>query len=431
MTIAQLHSAFNSKQKTKQEVLSECFRAIDAQEGCLNAFISFADRQALWQKAGTPFRSDLPLDGIPFSLKDNFMTQTMRSTCASLMLDAFVPPYDATVCERLEKAGALLIGKTNMDSFAMGVATDTSHYKATRNPLNPSLSAGGSSGGSAAAVKSGMCLFSIASDTGGSARQPAAYCGAIAMKPTYGRISRFGLTAFANSLDTVSIITNNVADSLLILRCLSGVDGRDMTCVDAPPYQMPTKPRIAYMTHTFSDELEWLAQRLGDDGFQLTKVPSFFTTDWMDAYNDISAYEATSNLARFDGTRFGLRGPIDEVRNRGFEPSVKKRLAHGASLCTAQYRAALCVRQQIADNFHALFDRFDLLLCPANKVPAFTLGTEYTSLECDFFLAPANMAGLPALVIPYQTGGIQLIGPKWSEDLLYQIGHWIGERESA
>jgi aspartyl-tRNA(Asn)/glutamyl-tRNA(Gln) amidotransferase subunit A len=407
-------------------------------------------------RAGRPLG---PLDGAPVAIKDVFCTRAVRTTCGSRILENFVPPYDATPVARLAAAGAVLLGKTNMDEFAMGSSTEHSGFKLTRNPWDLSRVPGGSSGGSAAAVAGGLAVAALGTDTGGSVRQPAAFCGVVGLKPTYGRVSRYGLIAFASSLDHVGPITHDVRDAALVLQAVAGHDPHDATCVDepVPDYAAALADGVGglrlgvpreYFTEGLDPEVERAVRlaidRLRDLGAVLDEV-SLPTTDYgLAVYYIVAPAEASSNLARYDGVKYGLRVAgrdlIDmESRTRaaGFGAEVKRRIMLGTYALSAGYHDAYYGRAQkvrtlVKRDFEAAFERVDLLVAPTTPGVAFKHGEKEDPLAMylnDVFTVGGDLAGLPAVSVPCgfsSSGlpiGLQVIGRPFDEARVLRVAH--------
>jgi aspartyl-tRNA(Asn)/glutamyl-tRNA(Gln) amidotransferase subunit A len=403
-----------------------------------------------------------PLTGIPLSIKDLICTRGLRTTCASKMLDQFVPTYDATVIEKLRQAGAVIVGKVNMDEFAMGSTTEHSGFQITTNPWHADHSPGGSSGGSAASVAAGMCLGSLGSDTGGSIRQPASHCSVVGLKPTYGRVSRYGLVAFASSLDQIGPLTRNVRDCGLMMNAISGFDPKDSTSVrEAVPdftagLGRPVKGlKIGLPTEYFSAEgmdpdvkgaVDQAIVTLTDLGAEFVPVSLPHTPYAVAVYYVIAPSEASSNLARYDGVKYGLRD-MDQTelldmyrktRSRGFGLEVQRRIIIGTYALSsgyydAYYNKASQVRTLIIRDFKAAFESCDLLLSPVSPSPASRIGQDaedplkmYLS---DIFTISANLAGIPALSVPCGFDhrglpvGLQLMGRHFDEATLLNVAH--------
>ena len=409
-----------------------------------------------------------PLFGAPLALKDNLCWEGVATTCCSRILEGFVPPYSATVVERLLAAGAVVIAKSNMDEFAMGSSTENSAFKVTRNPWNPSQVPGGSSGGSAAAVASGMAPLALGSDTGGSVRQPAAFCGVLGLKPTYGRVSRYGLVAFASSLDQIGPLAREVEDLALLLGVIAGHDPRDSTsaAVEVPDYVAQSRGGVQglrvgvppeYFGAGLDAEVESGVRRalaaLRQAGAREVEVQLPHTRYAIATYYLICTAEASSNLARYDGVRYGLRARglddlgtmIARTRSEGFGREVKRRIMLGtyalsAGYYDAYYKKAQQVRTLIRRDFQSAFERCDLVLTPTTPTPAFGVGEKVEDplqmYLSDIYTVTANLAGLPALSVPVgfsRAGlpiGAQLLGPPFAEGVLLQAARVL-EQELA
>ena len=400
------------------------------------------------------------IDGIPAGIKDNICTKGVRTTCASKMLEDYVPPYDATVITKLKDSGFVMLGKLNMDEFAMGSSTENSAFKITKNPVDVSRVPGGSSGGSAAAVAAGEAAYTLGSDTGGSIRQPASFCRVVGMKPTYGRVSRYGLVAFASSLDQIGPITRTVCDNAIILNAVAGHDERDATSLDIQTgnFSRLIGKSIAGITIGLPDE--FFGDGLDDDvrrcvldaakayesmGAKIVSVSMPSVKHALAAYYVISSAEASSNLARFDGVRYGYRAKsFDDVaglylssRSEGFGKEVKRRIMLGTFALSsgyydAYYKKALQVRSLVKADFDSIFHKCDAILSPVAPTAAYRIG-EKTSDPLAMYLGdaysvPVNIAGIPALSLPCGKNaeglpvGMQLMGKDFTEDLLYQLG---------
>jgi aspartyl-tRNA(Asn)/glutamyl-tRNA(Gln) amidotransferase subunit A len=403
-----------------------------------------------------------PLTGIPLAVKDLICTRGLRTTCASRILENFVPPYDAEVIRRLKAAGAILLGKLNMDEFAMGSSTENSGFFPTHNPWDLSRIPGGSSGGSAAAVAAGMCLGALGSDTGGSIRQPAAHCGVVGLKPTYGRVSRYGLVAFASSLDQIGPLAKDVTDAALLLNAIAGHDPRDATAVPeaVPDYTAFLQKGLGGVTVGIPREyqaaagldpevaaaVEKAVALLRDLGAQCVDVSLPHAAYAVAAYYVIAPSEASSNLARYDGVKYGFRdtGKTDlmemyrSTRSRGFGREVKRRIIIGtyclsAGYYDAYYGKASQVRTLIRGDFEAAFKNCDVLISPVAPTPAFKIGEKIddplTMYLSDMFTLSANLAGIPGMSIPCgfsEAGlpiGLQLLGPHFSEGRLFRVAY--------
>ncbi|MBF0309067.1 MAG: Asp-tRNA(Asn)/Glu-tRNA(Gln) amidotransferase subunit GatA [Magnetococcales bacterium] len=447
------------------ELTRACLEAIRQQDATLNAFITVAEPQALAaaeQADQQLAKGDAPpLTGLPLAIKDIFCTTDMPTTCGSRMLKGFLSPYESTVTRRLRQAGAVLLGKTNMDEFAMGSSTETSHFGPTRNPWDPERTPGGSSGGSAVAVAAGLALGATGTDTGGSIRQPAALNGITGLKPTYGRVSRYGMVAFASSLDQAGPMTRSVEDAALLLQTMAGHDPLDATSIpeDPPRYAdslersvkglkigLPKEYFPAELTDAIRNPLHEAQELFRRLGAELVPVSLPHTSYAIQTYYILAPAEASSNLARYDGVKFGYRcqQPRDladlycRSRAEGFGAEVKRRIMLGTYVLSsgyydAFYRKAQKVRRLIADDFAAAFREVDVLLTPTAPDVAFRLGEKtddpVAMYLSDIFTINVNLAGLPALSLPcgLHEGrlpvGMQLIGPPLGEEVLFQTGH--------
>lgn len=400
-----------------------------------------------------------PLAGIPIALKDNLCTAGIRTTCASRILENFVPPYDATVVRKLRESGAIILGKTNMDEFAMGSSTEFSAFYPTANPWNPAMVPGGSSGGSAAAVAAGEALAALGSDTGGSIRTPASFCGVVGLKPTYGRVSRYGLVAFGSSLDQIGPLTRDVTDAALLLAAIAGHDPNDSTTLDwpVPDYREALRPdvkglRIGVPREYFVEGMDPLVAqavrqailKIGSLGASVDETSLPNTRYALAAYYIVAPAEASANLARYDGVKYGLRVPgadvwemFDRTREVGFGPEVKRRIMVGTFTLSAGYHEAYYLRAQkvrtlIKQDFDRAFQEFDVLAVPTTPTPAFPIGARIEDPVAmyltDVFTVTVNAAGIPGLVVPCALVhglpvGLQLLGRAGSEETLLRVGY--------
>jgi aspartyl-tRNA(Asn)/glutamyl-tRNA(Gln) amidotransferase subunit A len=423
----------------------------------LNAFVSFSYETALEAAQGVDERVraglPLPLAGVPVAVKDNICTLDLPTTCGSRILEGYRSPFDATVVRRLREAGAVVVGKTNLDEFAMGSSTENSAFGPTRNPHDDTRVPGGSSGGSAAAVAAGYVPAALGSETGGSVRQPAAFCGIVGIKPSYGRVSRYGLVAFASSLDQVGTLGRSVADAALLLQVIAGHDPHDSTCADRPVPDLAAELErdvrglvVGVPVEYFPPELDpaiaravrAAIDRLREAGAQVRDVSLPHTAYAIPTYCVIAPAEASSNLARFDGVRYGLRAReadstravYEATRSLGFGAEVKRRIMLGTYALSAgyydrYYARAQRVRALIAQDFRRVFDAgVDVLITPTTPSVAFRLGEKtadpYQMYLADIFTVTANLAALPALSLPIGTvaglpiGG-QIIADRWNE----------------
>ena len=466
LSLRQLSGCLRSGELTAVQAAEAYLASIRENDPSIRAYLSVLEEKAMGQAAETDRRRARgetlsPLAGVPVGIKDNICTKGVTTTCASRMLEQFIPPYNAHVIEKLEEAGAVTLGKLNMDEFAMGSSTENSFFQITHNPRDPSRVPGGSSGGSAAAVAAGEAAFALGSDTGGSIRQPAAFCGVVGMKPTYGTVSRYGLVAFASSLDQVGPLTRDVADSAMVMDCIAGHDSRDSTSIrmDKLPYASQLGQdirgiKIALPEEFFGEGLsedvrkgiQLAARRFQDLGAEIVRVSMPALTHALPAYYIISSAEASSNLARFDGIRYGYRSPDYEditslyknSRSEGFGEEVKRRIMLGTFALSsgyydAYYKKALQVRTLITRDYSRIFAACDCILSPVAPTTAYKIGEKTANpLEMylgDIYTVPVNIAGLPGLSMPCAAAsdgmpvGMQLIGPAFSEPLLYRVGY--------
>ena len=467
MGIATWREQLRKGEVSARELTDHHLDRIAAVEGRVHAFLEVtADRARAdanrIDEARSRGESLPPLAGIPLAIKDNLCTQGIRTTCSSRMLESFVPPYESTVTERLWQAGGVMLGKTNLDEFAMGSSTETSAFGPSCNPWNPDKVPGGSSGGSAAAVAAGECQASLGSDTGGSIRQPAAFCGVVGLKPTYGRVSRYGLVAFASSLDQVGPFTTSVADAAELLQVIAGEDPRDSTClkVPVPDYvaalaQPVAGLRVGLVRECFEAEgldpqvkasVLAAAEQLQALGCELVDVSCPRFNDGIATYYVIAPSEASANLARYDGVKYGYRAPdaqsLAEMtarsRAEGFGDEVQRRILIGtyalsAGYVDAYYKKAQQVRTLIRRDFDRAFETVDVLLTPTSPTTAFGFGAHredpLAMYLADLLTIPANMAGLPAISLPCGFDlqglpiGVQLITNVLEEPRLLQVAH--------
>lgn len=459
MTIHELHDALVNKETTSRALTEAYLAKIDADINAyitVNADAALAAADAVDAKIARGEEIGM-LEGIPMAVKDNICTEGLRTTCASHMLENFVPQYDAAVVEKLAEAGAIILGKTNMDEFAMGSTTETSYFGPTKNPVNPDCVPGGSSGGSAAAVAAGEAVYALGSDTGGSIRQPAAFCGIVGLKPTYGAVSRYGLIAFASSLDQIGPLTNDVRDAGLVMNAIAGYDHRDSTSanvvhedytrligkdISGVKIGVPAEYLGEGVSPAIKEQIAKVRALLEAKG-AIVEDCSLPTTNYaIPAYYLIAPAEASSNLARYDGVRYGLREQADDMismfkktRQQGFGDEVKRRIMLGtyalsAGYYDAYYLKALKVRHLIQDDFKRAFEKYDCLLTPASVVTAPKIGVEYdavTTYKQDICTVTSNLAGLPAVSVPFGKDenvmpiGIQFIGKAFDEAFLLQV----------
>jgi aspartyl-tRNA(Asn)/glutamyl-tRNA(Gln) amidotransferase subunit A len=468
-SIRELHKQLIRKERSSVEITQEALDRIQALEPKIHSFLCVTAEQALEQARQVDAKIAAGeeiglLAGIPIGIKDNLCTKGIRTTCASRILENFVPPYESTVTQKLKDAGAVMVGKTNLDEFAMGSSTENSAYEVTANPWDLSRVPGGSSGGSAAAVASGECVVALGSDTGGSIRQPASFCGVVGMKPTYGLVSRYGLVAFASSLDQIGPFGQTVEDAAILLSAIAGYDPNDATSlkVEIPDYSSLLKPnfrprsriKIGIIKETFGEGLDPAVeqaltkaidqlQNLGAE-IHVISCPRF--RYGLPTYYIIAPSEASANLARYDGVKYGFRVPDAEnllsmytkTRAAGFGKEVKRRIMLGtyalsAGYYDAYYLKAQKVRTLIKQDFEGAFEKVDVLVSPTAPTTAFKAG-EKTEDPLSMYLGdlmtiPVNLAGLPGISVPCgfdDNGlpiGMQLIGKVLREDQLFQVAH--------
>jgi len=450
---------------TVQEVIEDLFKWIGLKEPSIKAYLSLDKEGALLKakeidgKLSNGGKVGL-LAGIPVAIKDNICTSGMKTTCASRMLENFTPPYDAFVVKRIKEEDAIIIGKTNLDEFAMGSSNENSAFHVTRNPWNSNCIPGGSGGGSAAAVTADMAFMALGSDTGGSVRQPSSFCGNVGCKPTYGRVSRYGLVAFASSLDQIGSITKDVTDAALLLQVVSGHDGHDSTSanVEVPDYiaginSVNDNLRVGVPKEFFGKGLNPEIESAVKNALEIYKKNGAELVDLslphcgyaLATYYIIATAEASSNLARYDGVRYGHRSQLSEdniidmysrVRAEGFGSEVKRRILLGnyvlsAGFYEAYYLKASKVRNLIKNDFEDAFKKVDCIISPTCPSPAFKIGEKITDpLEMylsDIYTIPANLVGIPGISIPCgftRTGlpiGMQLMGKHFEEEKILRI----------
>ena len=468
LTISELAAKLAKRETSAREVTQACLDQIQRVDGNIHAFLSYDAPDALAQAdaadqaiAAGATRAERPLLGVPIALKDVLAVKNQPLGCASKILAKFTSPYDATVVEKLKAAGASVFGRLNMDEFAMGSSTENSAYVTTRNPWDTSRIPGGSSGGSAAAVAADECLATLGSDTGGSIRQPAALCGCVGLKPTYGRVSRYGLVAFASSLDQIGPFTKDIRDASTILSVISGRDERDSTSVPEPvpdytaaltgnikglKIGLPKEYFIGGLDKEVTDAVNAAVKQLEKLGAEIVEISLPHTDYAVAVYYIIATAEASANLARFDGIRYGLRvdgaDPIElysKTRGAGFGPEVKRRIILGTYVLSSGYYDAYYLRAQkvrtlIRQDFLRAFEKVDLVVTPTTPTPAFKAGEKsddpmqmYLS---DIFTISCNLAGIPGVSLPcgFSTNpklpiGLQLLGKPFGEETLLRAAH--------
>ncbi|HET7487989.1 MAG TPA: Asp-tRNA(Asn)/Glu-tRNA(Gln) amidotransferase subunit GatA [Acidimicrobiales bacterium] len=463
MTAVETAAAVRRGERTARQVVEEALARIGSGEGELHAFNTVLADEARAAADALDLRlargeDPGPLAGVPVALKDNLCTRGVPTTCSSRILEGWRPPYDATVVIRLAAAGAVVVGKTNLDEFAMGSSTENSAFGPTRNPRDPSRVPGGSSGGSAAAVAAGFAPLALGSDTGGSIRQPAAFCGVVGVKPTYGAVSRYGLVAFASSLDQIGPFAATVEDAALLLEVIAGHDPLDSTSNPAPAPALVARLgegvdglRVGVVRELVDGvapdveaRVREAADALGAGGAKVDEVSLPAAVHGLAAYYLIAPAEASSNLARYDGVRYGLRvepgGDVAAMnaatRGAGFGAEVKRRIMLGtyalsAGYYDAYYGQAQRVRTLIIRDFESAYERFDVLLSPTAPTTAFALGAKtadplamYMSDVCTI---PSNLAGHPAMSVPFGTGddglpvGVQVLAPALGEPVMFRV----------
>ena len=465
-TLTSLQHQLKQGEVSSVEITRSVFQRIAAIDDRLGAYLLVDEQAAIAQAESADSRwangeIASPVTGIPIGLKDLLSTEGMITTCASRMLENYVPAYDATVVSRLRQAAAVFTGKLNMDEFAMGSSNENSAYQQTKNPWNTDCVPGGSSGGSAAAVAADECIAALGSDTGGSIRQPASFCGVVGLKPTYGRVSRYGLVAFASSLDQIGTLSKSVADAALLLGEIAGYDSHDSTSVNlpVPNYFLALEQDVKglkigipkeYFSGDIHPEVRAAVQQaiavFTSLGAEVDEVSLPHTEYAVATYYLVATAEASSNLARYDGVKYGYRVPdadslLDmycKTRTIGFGPEVKRRIMLGtyalsAGYYDAYYKKAQQVRTLIKQDFEQAFSRCDLILSPVSPTPAFKIGEKVADpLEMylsDILTIPVNLAGLPAISVPcgFSSGGLpiglQLIARPFAEDYLLQAAH--------
>ena len=444
------------------DVVDRYLGAIDEIDGELHAFVTVLHDGARREAESVDLKVAAggdpgPLAGVPVALKDNMCTRGVPTTCSSRILDGWCPPYDATVVQRLRAAGAIVIGKTNLDEFAMGSSTENSAFGPTRNPHDPGRVPGGSSGGSAAAVAAGLAPLALGSDTGGSIRQPAALCGVVGMKPTYGTVSRYGLVAFASSLDQIGPLTTTVTESAVLFDVIGGPDPMDSTCLERPVPQTVSALadgveglRVGLVTELVDGvdaavqaRVREAAEALAGAGANVEEfsIPEF--RHGLPAYYIVAPAEASSNLSRYDGVRYGLRVDAETAesmnaatRAAGFGAEVKRRIMLGtyalsAGYYDAYYGQAQKVRTLIIDALAVAYQRFDVLLGATTPTTAFAIGAKvddpWAMYLSDVCTVPSNLAGHPAISIPFGTDdsglpvGVQVLAPALGEPVMFQV----------
>ncbi|MBF0463902.1 MAG: Asp-tRNA(Asn)/Glu-tRNA(Gln) amidotransferase subunit GatA [Nitrospirae bacterium] len=460
LSIKEAHALLQNKDITVKELTESVFQRIEAVERTVNAFVTVTTDKAFEMVEKLPPSQSSNLFGIPMAIKDNMCTRGIKTTCSSKILANFIPPYESTVTDKLLKSGYILTGKANMDEFAMGSSTENSGFFTTKNPWDTERAPGGSSGGSAAAVCADECIAALGSDTGGSIRQPASFCGVVGLKPTYGRVSRFGLVAFASSLDQIGPITKTVEDSAILLNAISGHDPLDSTSatVSVPDFTasigrdikglrvgIPSEYFIDGMEREVEQSVKAAISHLETLGAQIVDISLPHTGYAVAAYYILATSEASSNLARFDGIKYGLRVNADDLidtymksRAAGFGTEVKRRIMLGTYALSsgyydAYYKKAQQVRTLIKQDFDRAFEKVDIIATPTAPTTAFKIGEKVNDplqmYLSDIFTISVNLAGVPAISLPCgfdQKGlpiGLQLIGEAFDEETILKAAY--------
>ena len=464
MGIEEIHKLLKEKKIKPIDLVEEAFKSIE--ESDLNAYITLNKEEAIKQAKELENKEvDNILFGIPIAVKDNIVTKGLRTTCASHILDNFIPIYDATVVKKIKEKNMIIIGKTNMDEFAMGVSSRTSYFGAPKNPWNKDKICGGSSGGAAATISNRDVLFALGSDTGGSIRQPSSYTGIVGMKPTYGRVSRYGLIAFASSLDQIGAMTKNVYENALLLNAIAGKDHKDLTSVETNEdfTRMIGEDikgiKIAvpnyFMSEIVSDEIKNKIKEtikiLESCGAKVDYIDIKYMENTVTLYQIIAMSEASSNLARFDGIRYGhsIEEPKDiddlyySTRAEGFGDEVKRRIMVGSYLLSGEnaktyYNKALSIRDDIRKELKNVFKKYDYIIGPTTVTTAYDLTDPMDdpskSFMDDVLVIPVNMAGLPGLNMPIGFGknhmpiGMQIIGNSFEEAKIYKLAAFLEKK---
>jgi aspartyl-tRNA(Asn)/glutamyl-tRNA(Gln) amidotransferase subunit A len=474
LTVASTRTAVEQRQVTATSLAEGFFAKIEAEDKQINAYLTVSKERALAQAARIDAMADKgealpPLAGVPIAIKDVMVTRGVRTTAGSKMLENFIPPYDCTAVSRLEAAGAVIIGKMNCDEFAMGSSNENSAYGPVRNPRDLSRVPGGSSGGSAACVAAGTAVAALGSDTGGSIRQPAAFCGVVGLMPTYGRVSRYGLIAFASSLDHIGPLTKSVSDAALILQQIAGRDPMDSTSADVPvpdystQIEQPVKGlRIGVPSEYFAEGLdpevrsavEAAIQKLANAGCEVVPISLPHTKYAIPTYYVVATAEASSNLARYDGVRYGYRSPESatlstmyrRTRDVGFGPEVKRRIMLGTYALSAGYYDAYYIKAQrvrtlLTRDFEEAFQKVDAIMTPTTPTPAFKLGEKsddpLAMYLADIYTVTADLAGIPGISVPCGNSkdglpiGMQILAKHFDEPTIFRLAHAVEHAQSA
>lgn len=464
LNIKEARAVIDKGEVRPAELTEAIFKRIEIVENTIKAYVTLTKEQALNQakKAEGKIKDGVisPLCGIPLAIKDNICTEGTKTTCSSKILENFIPPYDSTVINKLKEQESILIGKTNLDEFAMGSSTENSAFGHTRNPWDITRIPGGSSGGSAAAVAADMCIAALGSDTGGSIRQPAAFCGVVGLKPTYGRVSRYGLVAFASSLDQIGPITKNVKDSAILLNIISGHDRYDSTSSDISvpdftsavgrdikgiKFGVPKEYFIEGMDREVEEAIRTAIKKLESLGAIPVEISLPHTGHAVAAYYILATSEASSNLARYDGVKYGSRVEGEDLidmymktREKGFGAEVKRRIILGTYTLSsgyydAYYKKAQQVRTLIRQDFVKAFEKVDVIVTPTTPTPSFKAGEKTGSplqmYLADIFTISVNLAGVPGISVPCGFTsqnlpvGLQIIGRHFDEESILKIAY--------
>lgn len=463
LTIEKIHQGLLKKEFSTVELTKAYLERIDKEEKNINAFLQVCEQSAILKAKEIDemlfVGKEIPiLGGVPCAIKDNILVEGIKCTAGSKILENYTPPYDATVIKKLKKAGAIILGKTNLDEFAMGSSTENSAFKITKNPHDLSRVPGGSSGGSAAAVAKNFCIFSLGSDTGGSIRQPASFCGIVGLKPTYGAVSRYGLIAFASSLDQIGPITKNIEDCKIVFNVIKGKDEMDSTSIEFPiaKYKLRIQElKIGvpkeYFVKGIDPEVEKIVKlaikKYEEMGVKFEEISLPHTEYALPCYYIIAPSEASANLARYDGIKYGYSKIRDskiqdlmevylKSRGEGFGREVRRRIMLGTYALSAGYYEAYYLRAQkvrtlIKDDFTKAFEKVDAIFTPTSPTPAFKIGEKVDDplkmYLSDIFTVSVNLAGLPAVSIPLGKVnnlpvGLQIIGKPFEEEKILEIG---------
>ena len=478
LTISEARSLLDKKEISVSDIVNSVYERIDEVEGRVNAYVTVTREEAFRmakeseKSIGTAGNDNISMLGIPLAIKDNMCTKGIPTTCSSKILSNFVPPYESTVTSRLKGQGYVLLGKTNLDEFAMGSSTENSGFHITKNPWDLERIPGGSSGGSAAAVAADECIAALGSDTGGSIRQPAALCGIVGLKPTYGRVSRYGLVAFASSLDQIGTLTKNVTDSALLLDSISGHDPLDSTSAPLPVPDfskvlgkdikgmrvgIPKEYFIDGMDREVEESVREAIEKLESLGAIPVETSLPHTEYAIATYYILATSEASSNLARYDGVKYGIRAEGRDLmdmyiktRSQGFGAEVKRRIMLGAyelssGYYEAYYKKAQQVRTLIKKDFEDVFTNVDIIVTPTAPTAAFKIGEKTSDplqmYLSDIFTISVNLAGVPAISVPcgFTSNnlpiGLQLIGKHFDEETIFRVAHayeqasdWYGRK---